>query len=139
MSESETSITEQIVKATEETTTTILKKISDNKIYIIIAVVIALGWVMYYFYCKNNKQVPTKPTTMFSPPKQGVRPNPKPKQQQKQQPVIVHPPLSSENESESSENVENPQVQPEDDNLSQYDLTNSELKDINTQLESVQN
>lgn len=128
--ESETSVVDEVIKTTEEVAESIVKKISDNKIYIIIGLVIILGGVMYYFYINNKKQTELTTTT--------IAPNPvkimKQVKQKPKAPVIVHPPLSDQESDEAP-----PKVNNEENNLSEYDLTNSELKQINSQLENIEN
>jgi tetrahydromethanopterin S-methyltransferase subunit G len=112
--------------------------VSDNMSYIYIVIgVLILGAVLYYFYIKNKNE-----TTIIIPatipaqaPAQNSIPTPvKPTKKV----VIKHPPIEEENEYESSsDTVVNTDVN-EEEVVSKFDLTQSELNQINEQLSQVE-
>lgn len=114
--------------------------VSDNIVYIIIGVII-LGAILYYVYIKNKNEttiiIPT--TTPAQAPAQAEEPIvkniPKPVKSTKKV-VIKHPPIKEEYES-SSDTVVESEVNEDVDNVSKFDLTQSELNQIHEQLSQV--
>lgn len=110
--------------------------VSDNVIYIIIGVII-LGAIVYYVYIKNKNE-----TTIVIPatlPAQAPLVNNAPKTVKSTKKVVIkHPPIEEEYES-SSETVIESDVNEGVDNVSKFDLTQSELNQINEQLSQVEN
>jgi hypothetical protein len=118
--------------------------VSDNVIYIIIGVII-LGAIVYYVYIKNKNE-----TTIVIPvqaqvqvptqvPAQVPLVNNTPKTAKLTKKVVIkHPPIEEEYES-SSETIIESDVNESDNNVSKFDLTQSELNQINEQLSQVEN
>ena len=130
------------------------KVFNENKTYIIIAGIVVLLGILTLWYLSMNKETPQNkpkipiiPVKINKPKKQQDEEEDDPKPKSKPVKKLVHAddvsessevppprkhrkktPVSSESESEKVEN----KVQSND--LKQFDLTNSELEDINNQL-----
>ena len=117
----------------------IVKTINENRSYLYIAVgVVILGFVLYYFYIKNksiaSQQTKVQPAKVqpAKVQKPQARQSSESKKVEVTKPKLQHP--GSESESSSSEESV---VTSEENNMDQYNLTNSEINEITNKLKTV--